>query len=307
MKSSELPDEDPIRLSPALLSSITTNTPSVDLSTPSATLAFSSLKLADPDLGKPGRIDLLLGLDVLSKIGKPRWISAKDTNLFAHYTIFGWVVGGTCANSSQAARVHVCCKATTKKDLNNSLRAFWVIEEPPSNISNLSPEEQSAVEQFPDSVSHNSERRYIVALPCRDSAPPLGASRPQAMRRFQQNWTSLTKRGRWEDFQRAVAEYGELGHAEPVPLQDLSKPPEESYYMPMHGVVKETSTTTKLRVVFDASTQITTDYSLNSTVLPELSLYPLLSDILIRFRTHSIGISSDISKIFREIQLQPQE
>ena len=99
LSSSELPDEEPIHLSPALLSSITANTPSVDLSTPSATLAFSSLKLADPDLGKPGRIDLLLGLDVMSKIGKPGWISAKDTNLFGYHTIFGWVVGGTCANS----------------------------------------------------------------------------------------------------------------------------------------------------------------------------------------------------------------
>ena len=153
----------------------------------------------------------------------------------------------------------------------------------------------------------NSEGHYIVALPHRDSAPLLGASRPQAMRWFQQNRTSLMKRGRWEDFQRAVAEFGELGHAEPVPLQDLSKPPEESYYMPMHGVVKETSTSTNLRVVFDACTQTTTGYSLNSTVLPGPSLYPLLSDILIRFRTHRIGISSDISKMFREIQLQLQE
>ena len=182
-----------------------------------------------------------------------------------------------------------------------------MIEESPSNISNLSPEEQSAVEQFQDSVSRNSEGRYIVALPHRDSAPLLGASRLQAMRRFQQNRTSLMKRGRWEDFQRAVAD-GELGHAEPVPLQDLSKPPKESYYMPMHGVVKETSTSTKLRVVLDASAQTTTGYSLNSTVLPRPSLYPLLSDILIRFRTHRIGISSDISKMFQEIQLQqPQE
>ena len=52
LRSSELPDEEPIRLSLALLSSITADTPSVDLSTPSETLAFSSLKLTDPNLGK---------------------------------------------------------------------------------------------------------------------------------------------------------------------------------------------------------------------------------------------------------------
>ena len=47
-----------------------------------------------------------------------------------------------------------------------------------------------------------------------------------------------------------MEEYFKLGHAEP---EDLHKPPSEVFYLPVHAVHKESSTTTKIRAVFDAS------------------------------------------------------
>ena len=47
--------------------------------------------------------------------------------------------------------------------------------------------------------------------------------------------------------------------------------------------------------------------SLNDTLLVGPNLYPLLSDILHQFRRHSIGFSSDISKMLREILLHDDE
>ena len=44
-----------------------------------------------------------------------------------------------------------------------------------------------------------------------------------------------------------------MNHAELVLVVDLQKPPKEMFYLPMHAVRKEHSSTTKLRVVFDAS------------------------------------------------------
>ena len=44
-----------------------------------------------------------------------------------------------------------------------------------------------------------------------------------------------------------------MNHAELVPVADLQKPPREIFYLPMHAVRKEHSSTTKLRIVFDAS------------------------------------------------------
>ena len=60
-------------------------------------------------------------------------------------------------------------------------------------------------------------------------------------------------KGAWEPFVSAVEEYFELSHAEEIPQEDLSKSASQVFYVPMHGIVKSESTTTKLRIVFDAS------------------------------------------------------
>ena len=73
------------------------------------------------------------------------------------------------------------------------------------------------------------------------------------------------------------------------------------------GVSKESSTTTKLRIVFDGSAITSSRSSLNDALLPGPSLYPLLTTILNKFRLHPIGMSADISKMFREVGLAPQE
>ena len=63
------------------------------------------------------------------------------------------------------------------------------------------------------------------------------------------NERSLVKKGTHEAFQGVVREYLDLGHAELVPPHELTAQGTH-YYLPVHGVVKSSSTTTKLRVVF---------------------------------------------------------
>lgn len=56
-------------------------------------------------------------------------------------------------------------------------------------------------------------------------------------------------------------EYEALGHMELVADKDNSK---INYDSPHHGVIKESSTTTKLRVVFNASASSYSGLSLNN-------------------------------------------
>ncbi|XP_074099028.1 uncharacterized protein LOC141527441 [Cotesia typhae] len=56
-------------------------------------------------------------------------------------------------------------------------------------------------------------------------------------------------------------EYGTLGHMVAVPKN--APEPKQVYYLPHHGVLREQSTTTKLRVVFNGSCKTTSQVSLN--------------------------------------------
>ena len=111
------------------------------------------------------------------------------------------------------------------------------------------------------------------------------------VRRFHANEASISRRGIWQVFQDIVKEYLDLEHAEPVPIKDLTLPHFQTYYMPMHAVIKDSSTTTKLRVVFDASARTTSGHSFNETLMTGPTLYPPLTDILMRFQTIPVAMS----------------
>jgi len=62
-----------------------------------------------------------------------------------------------------------------------------------------------------------------------------------------------------------------------------------------------------VRPVFDASARTPTGVSLNNTLKAGPNMYPLLTDILLKFRNHTIAYSVDISKMFCKIKLHPGE
>lgn len=71
-------------------------------------------------------------------------------------------------------------------------------------------------------------------------------------------------------------------------------------YLPHHAVVKESSTSTRLRVVFDASCKSDNSVSLNDMLLKGPVLQDDLLLILTRFRTHNYVLSADIIKMYRQ-------
>lgn len=77
-----------------------------------------------------------------------------------------------------------------------------------------------------------------------------------------------------------------------------------SYYLPHHAVVKNESTTTKVRVVFDASCKKSNGKSLNDTLLTGPVLQDNLFNFLLRWRTHRIVIKADIEKMYRQILIK---
>ena len=61
--------------------------------------------------------------------------------------------------------------------------------------------------------------------------------------------------------------------------------------------MKDSSTTTKLRVVYDASAKTSSGISFNDQLLPGPSLYTMFPSVILNFRYKKIGVSADISKL----------
>ena len=79
------------------------------------------------------------------------------------------------------------------------------------------------------------------------------------------------------------------------------------YYLPHHPVLKESSLTTKVRPVFDASAAGPNGVSLNDCLEPGPSLFPNLVEILIRFRRWRVALTADITKAFLQIGVRPED
>ena len=106
-----------------------------------------------------------------------------------------------------------------------------------------------------------------------------------------------------QEVSEVIREYFEMRHAVAVPVEDLDKPSAEVYYFPMHAVRKETSSTSKLCVVFNASAKTSTGTLLNDHLLVGPTLHASLIDVLLQFRQHGVAFTMDVSRMYRAVLL----
>ncbi|XP_058827601.1 uncharacterized protein LOC131687526 [Topomyia yanbarensis] len=78
-------------------------------------------------------------------------------------------------------------------------------------------------------------------------------------------------------------------------------------YLPHHPVFKESSSTTKVRVVFDGSAKTSTNRSLNEVLLTGPVIQDELFDLMLRFRKHAVALVADVKKMYRQIRIHPED
>ncbi|KMQ91671.1 hypothetical protein RF55_8424 [Lasius niger] len=76
-------------------------------------------------------------------------------------------------------------------------------------------------------------------------------------------------------------------------------------FLPHHGVLREASSTTKLRVMFNGSTTVPSGETLNKYLMVGPNLLPALVVILRRWRRHRFVLATDIEKMYRQIDVHP--
>ncbi|CAK1594516.1 unnamed protein product [Parnassius mnemosyne] len=91
----------------------------------------------------------------------------------------------------------------------------------------------------------------------------------------------------------------------PVKEEDNKK--DEAVYLPHHAVIRNDKTTTKVRVVFNASEKNKKGVSLNDTLMVGPTLQADLRHTILRWRVHAIGIVADIIKMYRQVRIADED
>nr|XP_022908846.1 uncharacterized protein LOC111420154 isoform X2 [Onthophagus taurus] len=263
-----------------------------------------NLPLADSDISSSKRIDLILGVSLYSKILQNGVKRSSDGSLIAQQTAFGWILSGVLSNQSQSNFNPYGFQCSIDREFADLMQKFWTIEEESSSKPCLSTDEIDCEKHFVNSHSRDSSGRFIVRLPFRKSPRELGNSYMIAVKTFSR---SELRFARDESFKTAYSkfmrEYLDLNHMRPVTVPVESP----NFYLPHHGVIRESSTTTKLRVVFNGSQKTSSGLSLNDCLHTGPKLQSELVDVLLRWRRHPVAFACDLEKMYRQIDVHQDD
>lgn len=277
------------------------------------------LPLADPYWHIPGEVELILGAQLFPHLLLGGRVVAPPAPS-AIETVFGYVLMGdapisnfnknnTACKLQNSATFFTCSSGVEMRDrydelhLNKTLTKFWEMEElPPKGF--LSPEDSQCEDIYSATVSRDETGRYCTALPfCRDPSE-LGDSRSLAVRRLLSLERKLQDPELRASYNEVIQEHIDNGYLSEVPpnSEDYS----QGYFIPHHAVVRHDKSSTKVRVVLDASAKCHNDVSLNDILHTGPNLQADIFVLLLNFRLFAIALVADIKQMYLRILLQPE-
>ena len=186
------------------------------------------------------------------------------------------------------------------RDLEESARKLWDYE-------TLGIREDDEVhEALKDAILFNG-KRYEVSLPWKkEGHGPLPCNYQNSIKRLKGQLERLKSDTEILDtYDAIIKEQEEAGIIERVAELE---PCEKIHYLEHHTVVRKDAKTTKVRVVYDASSKKGKGgVSLNDCLHVGPALSPLLYDILIRVREKRVALVGDIEKAFLNIVVNERD
>lgn len=274
--------------------------------------------LADEHFFIPGPIDLLVGTGMFHDIQMNNVIRRKGSPTFSE-TYLGWTAGGyfpvPLASTSSAALSSsptslLCCFTQMAnsglEQLDEKLERFMELDN--SGISNRKPwsrEQQYCVDVFDATTRFDAVAKEVtVRLPEKDGIDQLESNIGNAVRQF---FYQEKKRLLNTSFNDAYVDYMEKlissGRMTEVP----SSLKGEGFYMPHHGVERKTSSTTKVRPVFNGSSVSKSGKSLNHCLCVGPTVQPELFDVLLRFRQGAYVLKSDVERMYLQVKVDESQ
>ncbi|XP_055714249.1 uncharacterized protein LOC129808496 [Phlebotomus papatasi] len=284
-----------------VMKNITGDQPNWDVKSLKITIP-NTFTLADPNWSESQPVDLLIG-------GQHYWGIVRDETHFLgpglplmKNTLFGWVIVDPCDRNGESSNV-VSCNLAALETCEKALKRFFAIEDVPSHASTT--EEHKRVEEiYCTTTTRDAEGRFEVDLPLKPNVENLESNRSNALRQLHFLMTRLRKNpDLWEQYARIFEEYLEKEYIEVIPYNELER---KSYYMPHHCVVKAEALSTKVRIVFNASSPSSSGLSLNDVLMTGPVVQPSSMAVLLNFRLQPVTFTCDIVKMYLQTTVHEQ-
>lgn len=292
-------DEVKFTIQPLVVSRITDTLPVSSIDTTQLDY-LQGLPLADSRFSSPSAVDLILGSDLFARILRPNRVSRNAGEPVGIETLLGYLIVGQAPVLNAKCNV-VRAYCTIDESLNNHVSRFFELEEVPSIENMFSPDEQKCEEFYTSTTRRDDTGRFVVSLPFKKDAACLGNSVQAAERRY----LSLERKlladpSIKKEYDNVFREYLDKGYLRAID-NAASESDEPHYVIPHHGVVRTDKSTSRLRVVLDASSATSNGMSLNDILYTGPNLQNDLFQILLRFRLLPIAISADIRQMYLRI------
>ena len=264
-------------------------------------LWFSDVSTREESL----EIELLIGADYLWSFQEGRTIRGERGDPVAVETRLGWVLSGPVKGDRVNSRIEVnfVNQESTRGglELGSEIRKLWDFETLGVR------EEDEILEEHRDKVSFDG-RRYKVSLPWKESHDNLPSNFSLSKKRLCSQLSKLRKQPEvLAEYNNIIVDQLNQGIIEEVADLDPVVG-SKVHYLPHHPVVRKDAKTTKVRVVFDASSRESKkQVSLNDCLHVGPPMSPLLYDILLRFREKRIAVVGDIEKAFLNIAVEEKD
>ena len=264
---------------------------------------FEQFDLADPLFAQPGPIDLILGSDVLP------FINCEGTRILegcleARASRLGWYISGPAPTDHEIIQTFSTTVTVTEdSDLCQQLKRFWDIEE--VEIPKLQCENDIYCEElYRSTTQRGADGKYVVRLPFKKEFPQeiyLGPTKYMALAQYRRMEATLSKTPELEaQYSAVLQEYEDLHHMEEVPGEEKGDRV-FNFFLPHHAVVKPESTSTKVRVVFNASKKSKSGFALNDVLHTGPTLQADIIQIITNWRFYEYVFTGDIQKMYRQI------
>jgi len=265
---------------------------------------LQGLQLAHPViLEREFHISLLVGADCYWDIVQDHVIRGNGPTTVQ--SKLGYLLSGPIHPASSNLPATSVFMVTSSNSTDFDLECFWNLEAVGVSMTEEPSKSNTLNEYITSCVNRTDDGAYIARFPWKSNHPNLPSNSAVAKHRTQQLVKHLTLTPTLlKMYIQILADQENRGFIERVSTVNDTF---GTHYIPHHSVEKD-SPTTPIHIVFDCSCRQTSKHpSLNDCLRIGLPCCNDLCAILLRFRSHVFGISTDIEKAFLHIQLHPDD